>query len=165
MLRRRDAEAWFEEHAAAFAEREKDRISAEEWWDRRVDATWGLIARGAEAVPFAIKMLESSNPDIREDGAGILAEIGRDESAVDAVLDALRRETEHQPRDVLVSALGRMKSPRAIPPLAAMLRSPKTDSDTRANVVDALGQLARRRFDREADPAGAALVWLEKKGY
>ena len=165
MRGRRDANAWFEEHAAAFAERNEGHISAEKWWNRRVDATWGLIACGAEAAPFAIAMLERSNPDVREDGAGILAEIGRDERALDAVLDALHRETEHQPRDVLVSALGRMKNPRAIPSLAAMLRSPQTDRDTCANVVDALGRLARRRFDRDDDPAGAAIAWLEKKGY
>ncbi len=47
---------------------------------KRVHATWGLIAKGAEAVPYALTMLKSPDSDIREDGAGILEALGNDDS-------------------------------------------------------------------------------------
>jgi HEAT repeat protein len=163
-IRRRDAKAWFDQHRQAFADREDERISAEKWWDRRVEATWGLIRLGEGGAPFAIEMLASGNPDIREDGAGILAEIGRDERAVDALLAALGKETHDQPRDGLIAALGRMKSQRAIPYLAQLIRSAETDGDTRWEAVLALGQIVRRRFDRQPDPERAAIAWLDEHG-
>ena len=82
-LRRRDAKAWFERHAEAFAAYDAGRMSVNRYWKRRVQANWGLIARGGEAVPFALEMLRSRNPDIREDGAGVLAALGQDEGVVD----------------------------------------------------------------------------------
>jgi HEAT repeat protein len=164
-IRRRDPQAWFDQHAQAFADREAGRISADDWWDRRVQATWALIARREEAVPFAIKMLGNRNADIREDGAGVLAEIGRDGRTVDALLAALRTETEHQPRDVLIDALGRMKSRQAVPYLAELIRSPETDGDTRSGAVIALGRIVGRHFDRQPDAEHAALEWLDRHGH
>jgi hypothetical protein len=40
---------------------------------RRVHGTWGLIARGAESVPYALAMLASKESDAREDGAAVLS--------------------------------------------------------------------------------------------
>lgn len=163
-IRRRDAKAWFDQHAEAFAAREADEINADTWWKRRVRAAHGLIRRGPEAVPFAMEMLRSRNPDIREDGAGVLAEIGRDERVLDALLSSLEAEAHNQPRDVMIAALGRLKNRRAIPYLAGVIRDPRTDGDTRSGAVDALGQIVHRRFDRQADALDAALSWLDSHG-
>jgi len=43
----------------------------------RVHAVWGLIAQGAEAADFAHALLRHEEADAREDGAGILMELGR----------------------------------------------------------------------------------------
>src|SRR5262245_55103875 len=61
---------------------------------RRIHATWGLIAKGAIAIPHAVAMLKSKDADAREDGAAILAEIGKDSHAVENVLQALEAETD-----------------------------------------------------------------------
>lgn len=137
-------------------------IDADTWWRLRVEATWGLISRGSEAIPFAMGMLASGSPDIREDGAGVLAEIGRDDVAVDALIARLHGEDEHQPRDAIVQALGRLKSRRAIPSLARLIRDPATDGDTRQVAIVALGTIVGRRFERRPDPDRAAEAWLDR---
>jgi HEAT repeat protein len=164
-LRRRDAKSWFDQHYEAFTARDAGAIDADVWWDLRVEATWGLISRRHEAVPFALEMLRSPNPDIREDGAGILAQIGKDQAAVDALLTSVQDESEDVPRDVMIDALGHLRDRRAIPFLAEIIRNPATDGDTRCGAVDALGRIARRRFDRQPDPVGAARDWLDAQGF
>jgi HEAT repeat protein len=164
-LRRRDARGWFEQHAHAFTAYANQDISADIWWQRRVEANWGLISRREEAIPFAMKMLSSPNPDIREDGAGVLAELGRDERVVDELLRALDKETEHQPRDAMIHALGQLKSRHAIPFLAEVIRDPETDGDTRWDAADALGKIVGHRFDRQPEPISAARHWLEDHGF
>ena len=42
----------------------------------RVHATWGLIARGTEAMDYARGLLRHEEADAREDGAAILAALG-----------------------------------------------------------------------------------------
>lgn len=163
-LRRRDARSWFEQHAHAFTAYASQDISAESWWKQRVEATWGLISRREEAIPFAMKMLISPNPDIREDGAGVLAELGRDGRVVDGLLNALDKETEDQPRDVMISALGQLRSPKAIPLLGDVIRNPETDGDTRWTAVEALGKIVHRRFEQQPEPISAAQRWLDDHG-
>ena len=128
---------------------------------RRVHANWGLIAKGAAAIPHAVAMLNSKNADAREDGASILAEIGKGPEVLQHVLDALGSETELVARDALVQALGAFKDRAAIPMLAAMIRSSDTDGDTRRTAVESLGRIVRQRFVDRAEPVQAALEWLE----
>ena len=128
---------------------------------RRVHATWGLIAKGAAAIPHAVAMLNSKHADAREDGASILAEIGKGPEVLQHVLDALGSETELVARDALVQALGAFKDRAAIPILAAMIRSADTDGDTRRTAVESLGRIVRKRFVDRAEPVQAALEWLE----
>ncbi|HET7293010.1 MAG TPA: hypothetical protein VFM88_11330 [Vicinamibacteria bacterium] len=59
---------------------------------RRVHATWGLIAKGLAAVPQAVGMLKRPEAEAREDGAAILAALGRQEAVVSALLGALDGE-------------------------------------------------------------------------
>ena len=62
-------------------------------------------------------MLLSAKPAAREDGAGILAEIGKGEGVVQSVLVALAGETDVQARDSLIQALGGLRNRAAIPRL------------------------------------------------
>ena len=119
---------------------------------RRVHSAWGLIAQGAASVPYAIAMLESGDSATREDGAGVLAQIGRD-PAVDTVA-----------RDGIILALGALKSLAAIPALGAIIRDPKADGDTRWTAAESLGRIVRRRFERQPDAIEAAIAWLDKHG-
>ncbi|MEH1055987.1 HEAT repeat domain-containing protein [Micromonospora sp. CPCC 206171] len=131
----------------------------------RVTASWGLIARGADSLPYLILMLRSSNPDSREDAAGALAWLGQDsDGVVSELLTALRGEHEDQPRDGIVLALGALKNRAAVPALAALIRSDNTDGDTRDCAVESLGKIVRRRFHKQDDPVAAATAWLDKHG-
>jgi hypothetical protein len=131
----------------------------------RVNATWGLIARGADAIPFALKMLKSSSADAREDAGGILAEISGDDGVVGALLEQLRVETGTQARDSIIEALGALKHAAAIPALAAIIRDPDADGDTRWAAVHSLGAVARKRFSDGDNPVGAATQWLDAHGH
>ena len=163
-LRRRRAQDWSEQYAAAMSDFGTGKIDAQTWWKLRVEANWGLISRGSEAIPFATKMLESGDADTREDGAGVLAEIGKDEASIDLLIASLQSESENQPRDAIVQALGHLKSKRAIPSLALLVRDPGTDGDTRQTAIVALGMIVGRRFERRPNPETEASAWLRQHG-
>ena len=130
-------------------------------YNMMVACGWALVARGAESVPFAMKMLASSDSDIREGGAGVLQGIGRaGAQTVDAVISQLRGERDIQVRDVLVGALGAMKSPHAIPVLAELIGDKDLDDDSRHGAVEALGKIVSIRFLKREDPLAAALEWI-----
>ena len=107
----------------------------------------------------------SSPSELREDGAAVLDALGGDERVVDALLSALEREDNDQPRDVMVIGLGRLRNTKAIPSLATIIRDSETDGDTRFTAIQSLGQIAHRRFDRQPEPESAALEWLATHGY
>jgi hypothetical protein len=131
-------------------------------FSRRVHAVWGLIAKGAEAAPYALSLLQRSESEAREDGAGILAELGRDNGAVDALLESLKSETDLEARDSMIITLGSLKNRKAVPALAAIIRNAAQDHDTRWTAVESLGAIVRRRFTDRDDPIEAALDWLTK---
>lgn len=62
--------------AAAQAGRRRESVP-DLSFKRRAHATWGMIAKGSEAVPYATKLLQHDLRDAREDGAAILAEIAK----------------------------------------------------------------------------------------
>ena len=128
---------------------------------QRVHALWGLIAKGGDAIPYAMSLLQHAGPEAREDGVGILAELGRDEAVVDRVLDVLANETDATAKDAMVLALGRLKSRKAVPALAAIIRDEAADGDTRHAAVESLGSIVRKRFLRQEDPLRAAIAWLD----
>jgi len=129
---------------------------------RRVHAQWGLIAKGAEAAPYAVTLLQRTEAEAREDGASILAELGKDDGIVDTLIESLKSETDLTARDSMVITLGRLKSRKAIPTLAAIIRDAAQDHDTRWTAVESLGTIVRRRFLNADDPIAAALAWLAK---
>ena len=129
-------------------------------YGRRMTATWGPIARRWEAVPHALELLGHRSPDAREDAKRMLTEVGRDEEVVDAVIAAVEEE-ERLARDTMALALGRFGSRKAVPALGAIIRDDTDDPDTRWNAAVALGQIVRKRFDREGDAVGNAIRWLD----
>ena len=141
------------------------RIDGASAFRLRVEAQWGLIACGTDAIPYALRMLTSPDAEIREDAGGILGQLGKSDEVVEGVLAALEGETDDQARDSLVIAIGELGDPRGIPMLAKLIRSPETDGDTRFTAVQSLGRLARRRFDKQEDPARAAIRWLDGQGH
>ncbi|QIG43815.1 hypothetical protein G5V58_14480 [Nocardioides anomalus] len=128
----------------------------------RATASWGLIARGRESLPFLGSMLASRDPDSVADAAGVLAWLGHaDPTFVDGLVAALPRQADHESTDAIVLALGALGSRKAVPALAALVRDDGTDGDTMACAVESLGKVARRRFDRRPDPRAAARAWLD----
>jgi hypothetical protein len=154
--------AMYQQYLEAVGGSSGQRYDGQLAFRRRVHATWGLIAKGAEAIPYAVAMLKSKDADAREDGAAILAEIGKDSQALEHVLQALASETDTTTRDSLILALGAFKNRVAIPVLADLIRNDATDNDTRWTAVESLGRIVRRRFLNEAQPVQAALEWLDK---
>jgi hypothetical protein len=153
----------YEQHLDTLEGRKKGKgYEVELSFNRRVHATWGLIAKGVEAIPYALGLLRRSEAEAREDGASILAEIGRDDGAVTELLESLKAETDQTSKDSLIAALGRLKARQAIPVLAAIIRDPSQDGDTRWTAVESLGLIVRRRFLDQKEPLQAAIAWLAK---
>jgi hypothetical protein len=130
-------------------------------FSRRVHATWGLIAKGAAAAPYALSLLGRSVHEAREDGAAILAELGRDEAVVDKLIESLNLETDTSARDSIILALGRLKNKKAVPSLAAIIRDAAADGDTQWTAVESLGLIVRKRFLKQENPVDAAKAWLD----
>jgi hypothetical protein len=131
-------------------------------WSSRVHATWGLIAKGSAAVPYALKLLDHAEADAREDGAMILGAVGKEESVVTEILGRLSAEADLVARGSLIEALGGLRSHRAIPALATIIRDEAADGDERWTAVESLGQIVRRRFLKQGRPIEAAIDWLKK---
>jgi HEAT repeat protein len=126
----------------------------------RTHGCWGLIAKGEQAIPHALAMIASTKPDAREDGAAILAEIGKGEGVVQSLLGALAAETDVEARDSLIQALGGLRNRAAIPALAALIEDEDADGDTRWTAVESLGRIVRRRFLDKPDPVAGARDWI-----
>ena len=147
-------------HAQAMRDSRDRSVDARLTFGRRVHASWGLIANGARSIPFALEMLKSGNSDAREDGAAVLAEVGRNGQVVDSLLAALRAERDIQARDSVILALGALRNKAALPALVTIIEDETADGDTRWTAVESLGKIVRRRFLSQADPIQAALEWI-----
>ena len=132
---------------------------------KRVDAIWGLIAKGAEALPYALQMLINDTPEAREDAGGILAELGKVEGVLEAILERIEQEHDQQALASLVLTVGAFRDSRAIPKLAALIRSPDTNGDTQWTAIESLGKIVKKRFLQQADPFALAKKWLLVHGY
>ena len=151
----------YEQHLGALEGKKGPGYEIELAFSRRVHGMWGLIAKGGAAASYAISLLGRSVPEAREDGAAILAELGRDEGVVDKLIESLNSETETTARDSLILALGRLKNKKAIPSLAAIIRDATADADTQGTAVESLGLIVRKRFLKQKNPVDAARAWLD----
>jgi len=106
--------------------------------------------------------LSRSEPEAREDGAGILAELGKDEGVVDRLLESLESESDETAKSTMIGTLGQLKSRKAVPVLAGIIRDTSANFDTRWNAVESLGAIVRRRFHEQKDPIASAITWLDK---
>ena len=86
-------------------------------------------------------------------------------TVVDELMTADSAEDDVVARDSMVMALGALKDKRALPVLAELLRDPITDGDSQSLLIEAVGRVARRRFDKKPDPLDAVLDYLAAKGY
>lgn len=140
----------------------QSREDAELDYRRRVQAQWGLIAKGSASIAYALSLLKGKQPEAREDGASILAELGSNESVVNDLIAALESETDTVARDTIVGTLGQIKSRKAVPVLTTMIRDERENYDSRLNAVESLGRIVGKRFHEQKNPIQAASVWLEK---
>lgn len=134
-------------------------------YSNRVNATWGMIAKGKASIRYALQMLKSADPDAREDAGGILHALGRTAEVVEELITALENESTLQAEDSIIIALGAMRTKAAIPVLAKLLRRSDVDGDTAWTAAEALGRIVRRRFAKETDARKAAQSWLDRHGY
>ena len=137
--------------------------------NRIVNAGWGLIAKGAEAVPFAIQLVRSKNRDHREAAADVFCGL-RDPQRLPDILEhvhaTLEHETDQLVLDSLLGALGALRSRDSIPMLARYINDDSVDPDTRDNAACSLGLIVRKRFDKsERGTVRAACEWLASNGY
>jgi hypothetical protein len=143
-----------------------EKLMAGKAYGRMVDASWGLIARGAEAIPFAIRLVRSKDSDEREMGASVFCGLQTGERAPDVlqhIIAALENETERLVIDSLISALGHLKSRGAIPTLAKFIRDEKEDGDTRWEAAVSLGKIVHKRFAKDGQNAiENATAWLNQ---
>ena len=137
--------------------------------NRIVNASWGLIARGAEAIPYAIKLIRSTDRDEREAAASVFCGLRDPARVTDIVAEitaALETENDRLVVDSLLVALGQLRSREAIPTIARFIMNPSEDADTRSTAVDSLGQIIKRKFDkRGADMVQDACAWLVSPGF
>jgi len=152
----------YEQHLGTLQGRSGVGYEPELAFRRRGHATWGLIGKGTASSNYAVGLLRRSEPEAREDGAAILAELGKDERIVGQLIESLESETAAQAKDSLVLALGRLKSRKAIPALATIIRDETADGDTRWTAVESLGLIVRKRFLKLEQPIQAALAWLDR---
>jgi hypothetical protein len=153
--------AMYEQHLATLEGKKGVGYEIELAFSRRVHGMWGLIGKGAAAARYALSLLGRSAPEAREDGAAILAELGRNEAVVDTLIESLSAETATTARNSIILALGRLKNKKAIPSLAAIIRAAATDGDTKWTAVESLGLIVRKRFLKQEDPVEAAMAWLD----
>jgi HEAT repeat protein len=64
----------------------------------------------------------------------------------------------------MISALGQLRSRKAIPFLGDVIRNPEADGDTRWTAVEALGKIVHRQFEQQPEPISAAQRWLDDHG-
>jgi HEAT repeat protein len=130
------------------------------------EASWGLIARGAEAIPFAIRLVRSNDPDLKEMGANVFCGFQMGERAPEVlrhIIAALENETDRLVIDSLMGALGHLKLRDAIPVLAKFIRDEKEDGDTRWEAAVSLGKIVHKRFDKDGKNAiEGATAWLNQ---
>lgn len=146
-----------------------DREMASIAYNRIVNATWGLIARGAESVPLALRLLRSNDRDHREAAANVFCGLRAPKRLPDVLKHlhaVVSDEHDHLVLDSLLAVLGNLQSRDSIPVLAQYILDDSIDDDTRDTAASSLGQILKKRFDRtNAGAVNAACDWLVAHGY
>jgi hypothetical protein len=133
--------------------------------ERKARVKLAIASKGADAIPFVLQMLRSSDREERDDARGVLALMGGDSRVVDSLISSIARATDSETVTALVVALGATESPRSIPCLARILAAPGLDAPMVQATVMSLVALTKRRFDQSDNPRAAAAHWLQLNGY
>jgi HEAT repeat protein len=128
-------------------------------------AQWGFIAKGTESLPYVMELLKRPIPEAREAAANVLFGLARQDGVIEPLLDALATEDDEQTRGGMIQALGALRSKKAIPVLAQLIRDQKMDEENRWVAMESLGEIVGRMFVRQDSPIKAAEDWLTKHGY
>lgn len=146
----------------------------------RVNAQWGLIAKGPSSVPYARSLLHQDDYEARADAASILGAVGKTmesedrEHIVAALIDAIEVELqrpdpqnghEREALDSMVLALDQIGSARALPILSRIICTPGQDSETVWMAIETLCNLSGQPLLDADDPPAAARQWLIAHGY
>jgi hypothetical protein len=102
----------YEQHLGALQGKTGPGYEIELAFSRGVHGMWGLIAKGAAAASYALNLLGRPVPEAREDGATILAELGKNQAVVHKLIETLNSESDITARDSIILALGRLKNRR-----------------------------------------------------
>jgi hypothetical protein len=162
----RSAARWYDEYQRAWHELEHGPLAGiDRAYDRRVAAAWGLIARAPDALPFALEMLRSGNPEIRADATSVLERLEGNSQAIAELVRIVETDHELEPLDAAVGALERLRAREAVPALAGLLRDKsRDDGDTQFGAAQALGTIVGARF-RRGHEVEDALAWLDRDGH
>lgn len=136
--------AYYQEMYGAFLASSQRHLTARDSnlaWRQRVHGTYGLIARGAESIPYALRLLRDVNPDAREDAATILKEVGPTPGSVDVLIAALSDERDEVALTAIIDALGATRSPRALELLQEWAARPDFDTDMRETLDRSIARL------------------------
>lgn len=155
----------YQRYLAVIDDSPRDRGDIVDAFALRVHGTWGLIAKGADSIHFAMRLLSDSRPEVRGDGTSILSEIGKNGEIIERLISTLESDSDAESTDTILAALGRMRADEAIPIIARIIRDPNVDGDTQWTAVESLAEIVRRRFLEEPEPVDAAQEWLEIHGY
>ena len=163
-----------ESHWSSPHERTLSEKDARAAYNRFVKAENVLWTRGPETTPWALGLLQRSEPGARETGAGLLGHLAskyqlgeQRETAVGQLCSAARHKIEDNDDrtalSVIVSALQEIGDKRAIPVLAEIING-STDvySDINWDAALALGKIIGEDFAKQKDPVAAAKAWLQK---
>jgi hypothetical protein len=115
-------------------------------WKQRVHGTWGLLAKGQEALPFLLTLVRHANPDAREDASYLLGELKLEAGISEQLLHCLQNETDLVAKSSMIEALGKVRYRPAIPALALLILDKGVDVDTRWNAADSLGRIVGQDF-------------------
>lgn len=148
---------------------EADRQMAAVASNRIVEATCGLVARGDEAIPYAVKLVRSADCDEREAAASVFCGLrnpARITEIVAAVANALETESNRLVVDSLLVALGQLRSREAIPAIVPFVMNRSDEPDTQFFAAVSLGMIVKRQFHKQgANAVDGARAWLVSHGY
>jgi hypothetical protein len=133
-------------------------------WNCRVHATWGLLTKRAESVPYLIELLSRGNSDAHEDAAYLLGELSKDEEVSQLLLSMLDSEENLVAKGAIVAAIGKLGSKAAVPKLAELITATDTDEVILEDAIVSLGRIARKRFTDSENPREQAMKWLVANG-
>jgi hypothetical protein len=135
-------QAMFDAYLASF-ERALSREESNLATRQCVHAQWGLIARGADSIPYALRLLQHSIPEARAAGASTLQEVGGVPEATDTLLRALQVEADDEARTAIVETLAKTGSSAALEALQRLRAETTNDADLLESIDRSIARLRK----------------------